>query len=50
VDGVKDYIDWAVGQNFGVMDVNIPGYVTREEVSHTKGQHYHADIIANCGL
>ncbi|KAL2204457.1 histone deacetylase [Sarocladium strictum] len=31
VDGVKDYIDWAVGQNFGVMDVNIPGYVTRDE-------------------
>lgn len=32
VDGVKEYIDWAVGQNFGVMDVNIPGYVTHEEV------------------
>jgi histone deacetylase 6 len=34
VDGVKEYIDWAIGQNFGVMDVNIPGYVTHEEASH----------------
>lgn len=32
VDGVKQYIDWAIGENFGVMDVNVPGYVTQEEV------------------
>lgn len=27
------YIDWAVSQNFGVMDVNIPSYTTHDEVS-----------------
>jgi histone deacetylase 6 len=33
VDGVTRYIDWAVSQNFGVMDINVPAYVTQEEVS-----------------
>ncbi|KAJ4029778.1 Histone deacetylase hda1, variant 2 [Fusarium oxysporum] len=33
VDGVTDYIDWAVDQKFGVMDVNIPAYVTHDEES-----------------
>ncbi|KAF5667569.1 histone deacetylase [Fusarium heterosporum] len=33
VDGVTDYIDWAVDQKFGVMDINIPAYVTHEEDS-----------------
>lgn len=32
VDGVMEYIGWAVGQNFGVMDINVPAYVTHEEV------------------
>lgn len=27
-----EYIDWAVAQNFGVMDINVPAYVTHEEV------------------
>lgn len=27
-----EYIDWAVAQNFGVMDINVPAYVTQEEV------------------
>ncbi|KAL7787084.1 hypothetical protein V8C37DRAFT_390950 [Trichoderma ceciliae] len=31
VDGVMEYIDWAVAQNFGVMDINVPAYVTHEE-------------------
>ncbi|KND92534.1 Histone deacetylase clr3 [Tolypocladium ophioglossoides CBS 100239] len=25
------YIDWAIGQKFGVMDVNVPAYITHEE-------------------
>ncbi|KAJ4127253.1 Histone deacetylase hda1 [Fusarium equiseti] len=33
VDGVTDYIDWAVDQRFGVMDINIPAYVTHDEDS-----------------
>ncbi|KAH7241715.1 hypothetical protein BKA59DRAFT_210675 [Fusarium tricinctum] len=33
VDGVTDYIDWAVDQKFGVMDINIPAYITHEEDS-----------------
>ncbi|KAH7173675.1 uncharacterized protein B0J16DRAFT_276226 [Fusarium flagelliforme] len=33
VDGVTDYIDWAVDQKFGVMDINIPAYVTHDEDS-----------------
>ncbi|CCT73422.1 related to histone deacetylase A [Fusarium fujikuroi] len=35
VDGVTDYIDWAVDQKFGVMDVNIPAYVTHDEESES---------------
>lgn len=27
-----EYIDWAVSQHFGVMDINVPAYVTHEEV------------------
>ncbi|KAK7414744.1 Histone deacetylase hda1 [Neonectria punicea] len=33
VDGVTDYIDWAVGQKFGVMDINVPAYITHDEDS-----------------
>ncbi|KAG8673475.1 Histone deacetylase hda1 [Fusarium poae] len=33
VDGVTDYIDWAVDQKFGVVDVNVPAYVTHDEDS-----------------
>ena len=29
---MTDYIDWAVDQKFGVMDINIPAYVTHDEV------------------
>lgn len=32
VDGVTQYIDWAISQKFGIMDINIPAYVTGEEV------------------
>ncbi|KAK5988684.1 Histone deacetylase clr3 [Cladobotryum mycophilum] len=31
VDGVTQYIDWAVSQDFGVMDINVPAYITHEE-------------------
>ncbi|KAH7311734.1 histone deacetylase [Stachybotrys elegans] len=31
VDGVTQYIDWAIEQKFGVMDVNVPSYITHEE-------------------
>lgn len=32
-DVVKDYIEWAVGKNYAIIDVNIPKYVTTEPVS-----------------
>lgn len=31
VDGVTRYIDWATTNGFGVMDVNIPSYITHDE-------------------
>ncbi|PFH60143.1 hypothetical protein XA68_11385 [Ophiocordyceps unilateralis] len=31
VDGVTQYIDWAISNDFGIMDLNIPSYVTHEE-------------------
>ncbi|KAG6153341.1 hypothetical protein E4U46_006745 [Claviceps purpurea] len=31
VDGVTQYIDWAISQKFGVMDINVPAYTTGEE-------------------
>ncbi|KAJ4228214.1 Histone deacetylase hda1 [Fusarium solani] len=33
VDGVTEYIDWAISQKFGVMDINVPAYITHEEDS-----------------
>ncbi|KAK4241069.1 histone deacetylase clr3 [Achaetomium macrosporum] len=30
-DGVTRYIDWAVSRGFGVMDVNVPRYITHPE-------------------
>lgn len=30
-EGVSEYIDWAVKNNFGVMDINIPRYVSKPE-------------------
>ncbi len=32
-DGVSHYIDWAVKKNFGVMDINVPQYITHPEVT-----------------
>lgn len=34
-DIVKDYIGWAAGKNYAVIDVNIPKNVTVEPVSRT---------------
>jgi len=34
-DGVMEYIDWAVGKNFGVVDINVPHYVTHSEDSES---------------
>ncbi|OAR01822.1 hypothetical protein LLEC1_00665 [Akanthomyces lecanii] len=31
VDGVTQYIDWAAGQKFAVMDINVPAYVSQDE-------------------
>lgn len=31
VDGVTQYIDWAVSQKFSVMDINVPAYVSQDE-------------------
>ena len=33
VDGVTEYIDWAVSRRFGVIDINVPAYITQDEVS-----------------
>lgn len=33
VDGVTDYIDWAISEKFGIMDINIPSYVATDDVS-----------------
>ncbi|KAK4228387.1 histone deacetylase clr3 [Podospora fimiseda] len=30
-DGVSRYIDWAISQGFGVMDINVPHYISRPE-------------------
>ena len=27
-----EYIDWAVAHKFDVMDINVPAYITRDEV------------------
>jgi hypothetical protein len=32
-DGVVQYIDWAVGKGFGVVDINVPHYISNPEVS-----------------
>lgn len=32
-DVVKNYVDWAVKNGFGVIDVNIPEHITDEDVS-----------------
>lgn len=32
-DGVTQYIDWATKHGFGVMDANVPAYITKPEVS-----------------
>lgn len=32
-DGVTQYIDWATKHGFGVMDANVPSYITKPEVS-----------------
>lgn len=35
VDGTKDYIRWAVRHDFGVIDVNIPRFITDNETGRT---------------
>lgn len=32
-DVVKDYVGWAIGKGYAVIDVNIPKHVTTEPVS-----------------
>ena len=31
-DGVTRYIDWAIEKGFGVIDVNVPHYITHLDV------------------
>jgi len=31
-DGVVDYIQWAVENKFGVIDINVPHYITQPDV------------------
>ncbi|GAO14901.1 hypothetical protein UVI_02007400 [Ustilaginoidea virens] len=31
VDGVTQYIDWAISENFGVMDINVSAYIAKDE-------------------
>lgn len=31
-DGLKYYIDWAANQGFGIIDVNVPQYLTDPDV------------------
>jgi hypothetical protein len=33
VDEVAQYIDWAMANEFGVMDINVPALVTTEDVA-----------------
>ncbi|PHH65416.1 hypothetical protein CDD81_2520 [Ophiocordyceps australis] len=33
VDGVTQYIDWACREKFGVMDINVPCYISQEDDS-----------------
>ncbi|KOS18449.1 Histone deacetylase clr3 [Escovopsis weberi] len=44
VDGVVQYIDWAASQEFGIMDINIPSYITQEDDvdAYTPGFHERA--------
>jgi histone deacetylase 6 len=30
---MKDYVEWAIGKGYAVIDVNIPKYVTTDPVS-----------------
>lgn len=32
-DGVMPYVDWAIEQGFGVIDINVPHYNSQPEVS-----------------
>lgn len=41
-----EYIDWAVEQNFGVMDINVPAYVTHEEVCTSRLRFSHFSPLA----
>jgi hypothetical protein len=34
-DGVSRYIDWAISKDFGVIDINVPHYITHPEVCLT---------------
>lgn len=47
-DVVKDYIGWAVGRNYGVIDVNIPKYVTSEPVSPQLAFAVHQSAKKSC--
>jgi len=43
VDGAQSYIQWAVDHHFGVIDVNVPEYITITDPSNTE---YHDSEVA----
>jgi hypothetical protein len=44
---VVEYIDWAIGKNFGVIDVNVPRHITHPEVSLLYLHHVTAPRMAH---
>ncbi|KIH93503.1 histone deacetylase 6/10 [Sporothrix brasiliensis 5110] len=40
-DGVMPYIDWAIEQGFGVIDINVPHYSNQPEVSFNRCDKIH---------
>lgn len=45
MDGVSRYIDWAVAEGFGVMDVNVPGHKPDSEEVILTTIHDHIDLL-----
>ena len=45
VDGAQSYIRWAVSHNFGVIDVNVPEFITVSDPSNPAFQ-YHGNAVA----
>ncbi len=44
-DGVLPYIDWAIEQGFGVIDINVPHYNNQPEVHWLQCQDTHLHTL-----